>query len=153
MSTPTKSHRKKQITRNLQSVQQQLVMLKTMRGRPDLSERENLDVLHVYLLLCGDYFESESCAVPVNAVSRAAKLLGRSKGTASTIVKAWNDQLCGDSNEENSDRTLIVASNRLENRTPSFQRKTNANSVYREVRDLVGRQSANHEQVTATEVF
>ena len=48
VSKPTKSHRKKQITRNLQSVQQQLVMLKSMRGRPNLSEREKLDVLHVF---------------------------------------------------------------------------------------------------------
>ena len=52
MSTHTKSHRNKQVTRNIQSVQLRLVMLKSMRGRPDLSEREKLDVLHVFFTQC-----------------------------------------------------------------------------------------------------
>ena len=97
--------------------------------------------------------ESESYPGPVNAVSRAAKIPGRSKGTESIIVKTWTGQLCDDSNEENSDRILIVASKRPGNRTPKSVRVTNAISVYREIRDFVRTKRAKHEQVTATEVL
>ena len=96
--------------------------------------------------------ESESCSGPVNTVSRAAKLLGQSKGTVSTIVKTWSDQLCDDSNEENSDRTVIVASKQPGNRTRKSVRITSAISVYREVQDFVRTKREKHEQVTATEV-
>ena len=75
-------------------------MLKTMRGRPDLSEREKLDALHVHFLIGADSLESESFSGPVNAVPRAAKILGRSKRTVSTIIKT----LLNETPEENNRR-------------------------------------------------
>ena len=58
---------------------------------PGLSDPEKLDILVVYFTINRDHLLSTTNSKTINAVACTAELLGRSKGTVSTIVKNWAD--------------------------------------------------------------
>lgn len=144
--------RKRRLTSNLESVEAELTKLRIIRGRPDLTREEKLDILFVYFNLYVQSFAEKESA-PVNALSRTARILGRSKGTVSKVVKDWsNHSIQSETSNEPLDLAVSAESNRG-NRSCKQWRIPNSQLIYHDVRDFVRLKRSKFECVTSKEVL
>ena len=124
------------VTLDIDSVEQQLELLKQVRGRPSLVQGEKLDILFVCFSIYRKYLQRDTPPLtPVNATQQTANLLHRSKGTVSKVVKDFTDET---SNEIGGVKTLsfrIGSTPRSSNAVTHATRIPDLQCIYIIVRD------------------
>ena len=138
---------------DLESVNSQLQLLRKVRGKPSLVKQERKDVLFVYFSICKESLLDENRTGSINAVSRTAALLGRGKGTVSTIIKNWTDSFFAENDDINALTNSVGTNRRIGNTRWHSTKISEAPSVYVDVRNFVRSKCSQLERVTVTDIF
>ncbi len=85
---------------DLETVESQLKLLRSVLGKLRWSREERLDILFVYSSIHRDALKCETENTPINAVSRTCSLDRRVKGTVSSLVKEYRGKNCDKNTDE-----------------------------------------------------
>ena len=153
MSNPTPSPKKQKVTTNVENIEKQLQLSRRSRGRPSLSKTEKLDILFVNFTINRYHLLSTTNSETINAVARTAELLGRGKGTVSTVVKNCTGMYDEYKTDTDKLKATVHSTTRNGNKESHATKILSANILYISVRDFVREKRSKYERVTSNNVL
>ena len=91
MTSVAGSSKKPKLTKDLEIVDLQLRILRSVRRKPSLTTQENLVIPLIYYSMYREHLSTENKSGPIFAVSRTAALVGDGKGTVCSAEQEWTD--------------------------------------------------------------
>ena len=144
---------KERFTNSIEKIDEQIHLLKELRGSGNLAREDKINVLFVYFGLYREYVEKKKKHKgrlgPANIQERTAAILKRSKHVVADIVKGWTDGAASADMRE----AAVEESGQRGNFKEKQSRVPHTKKVYFQLRDFVREKRQNRERVTGAQIL